>query len=174
MHISDKLQRALSKQHVCADRLRTPRGGALGAICRRIASEFTCGRLGLERAEGIEPSNQPWEGYVLPLNYARMLLVLATSDLRGKSKYCLNASFSRRRKERRTVVDASVHCLHRMQITSRVNFMEPSLIIKRTSPPGRQSVKCPLSSAGETAPPAPPSLAPAILPGQMLSVVDMR
>ncbi len=28
--------------------------------------------LDMERAKGIEPSSQPWEGRILPLNHARL------------------------------------------------------------------------------------------------------
>ena len=27
----------------------------------------------LERVKGIEPSSQPWEGHILPLNHTRLL-----------------------------------------------------------------------------------------------------
>ena len=29
---------------------------------------------GLERVKGIEPSSQPWEGHILPLNHTRVAL----------------------------------------------------------------------------------------------------
>nr|DAJ90819.1 MAG TPA: hypothetical protein [Bacteriophage sp.] len=29
----------------------------------------------MERATGIEPAHQPWEGCILPLNYARICLL---------------------------------------------------------------------------------------------------
>jgi hypothetical protein len=30
----------------------------------------------LERVKGIEPSSQPWEGHILPLNHTRLLAAL--------------------------------------------------------------------------------------------------
>ena len=33
----------------------------------------------MERVKGIEPSSQPWEGHILPLNHTRLLDVLVYS-----------------------------------------------------------------------------------------------
>jgi hypothetical protein len=44
--------------------------------------------LRLERVKGIEPSSQPWEGHILPLNHTRKDAVsfLAERNCRGNSK----------------------------------------------------------------------------------------
>ena len=40
----------------------------------RLNNAFARVKIYLERVEGIEPSTQPWEGRVLPLNYTRIVL----------------------------------------------------------------------------------------------------
>ena len=41
----------------------------------------------MERTEGIEPSTKPWQGFILPLNYIRMVadIRFMTPKLSGKS-----------------------------------------------------------------------------------------
>ena len=55
----------------------------------------------LERVKGIEPSSQPWEGHILPLNHTRFLGRLIAAQqaclafikwLRGWQLVCIHAS----------------------------------------------------------------------------------
>src|ERR1700733_7919870 len=41
---------------------------------------------GMERAKGIEPSSQPWEGHILPLNHTR-LRGFAASTRQARANY---------------------------------------------------------------------------------------
>ena len=46
----------------------------------------------MERVKGIEPSSQPWEGHILPLNHTRRDAAnfLAERKSQGNSKYKIN------------------------------------------------------------------------------------
>ena len=34
----------------------------------------------MERVKGIEPSSQPWEGHILPLNHTRIALIACNKE----------------------------------------------------------------------------------------------
>ena len=42
--------------------------------------------LGMERVKGIEPSSQPWEGHILPLNHTRAAR-LVTNHRAGRNRF---------------------------------------------------------------------------------------
>ena len=45
----------------------------------------------MERIEGIEPSTKPWQGFVLPLNYIRILVLVAGLE---PARYCYHGILS--------------------------------------------------------------------------------
>ena len=44
----------------------------------------------MERIEGIEPSTIPWQGIILPLNYIRILVLVAGLE---PARYCYHGIF---------------------------------------------------------------------------------
>ena len=48
-----------------------------GDCLKRRVSAFDLNRVRkMERVKGIEPSSQPWEGHILPLNHTRFEITL--------------------------------------------------------------------------------------------------
>lgn len=49
----------------------------------------------MERVKGIEPSSQPWEGHILPLNHTRGTLVNMCNRLGGERQGWIRGKFKR-------------------------------------------------------------------------------
>src|ERR1700749_4669485 len=54
---------------------------------RHLATQFAAllckSFISMERVKGIEPSSQPWEGHILPLNHTRFRLVKSNKTKRS-------------------------------------------------------------------------------------------
>ena len=47
----------------------------------------------LERVKGIEPSSQPWEGHILPLNHTRAWMMELLAESPGGCKEMFDGKF---------------------------------------------------------------------------------
>ena len=65
--------------------------GGTSSVVTKLTQKFKEIRKPLiimERVKGIEPSSQPWEGHILPLNHTRAPISLSQFQIAGKLEIC--------------------------------------------------------------------------------------
>ncbi len=78
-HLAGKAARALEEDFIdCAGQAAGLNKGNQPQSAKKNPNKELCPLLGfvMERVMGVEPTYQPWEGRILPMNYTRAMSIL--------------------------------------------------------------------------------------------------